>query len=134
MELHELSVDKVSKDNLYRFLTEKRLSNHYDDIHLLHHIITGKPCADFSQFEGVLLEYFELQEKALDEITTADKKIGRTNSINVYYKLYKLLQKVGWECKKGDFYILKTKTKEDEHDEKMKKAWFKLGWTWIDTF
>jgi hypothetical protein len=55
------------------------------------------------------------------------------NSINVYYKLLKLLQHIGKPFKKSDFYILKTKTKEDEHDDKMKKAWNLLGWSWIET-
>jgi len=54
--------------------------------------------------------------------------------LNVYYKLYKLLQRNGFNCHKDEFYILKTKAKEDEHDEKMKKAWRILGWDWIETF
>lgn len=132
LKLHNLTIDTVTKDHIYMFLSEKKLSSHYDDIHLIFHLITGKPCADFSQLESKILYLFEQQEQALS--TAAGGGEGRDNSINVYYKLYKLLQKVKYPCKKGDFYILKTKTKEDEHDEIMKKAWKILGWAWLDTY
>jgi hypothetical protein len=134
MTYHNLSGDNVTKNTIYMFLVEKKLNLYYDDINLLFHIITGFPCPDFSLHENLLLELFEEQEKALEEITALNKEDSRVNSINVYYKLYKLLQKIEFPITKSDFYILKTKTKEDEHDELMKKAWKKLGWEWIETF
>jgi len=134
MKMHNLNENTVTKDHLYMFLSEKKMCSHYEDINILFHIITGNPCPDFSYLENNLLELFELQEKALNEATASDKNDSRINSINVYYKLYKLLQKLGYPCKKGDFYILKTKTKEDEHDDKMRKAWEILGWQWIETY
>ncbi len=134
MNYHSLTPDNVNKDTLYMFLVEKKLNLYYDDINLLFHIITGEPCPEFGKDENILLECFEMQEKALEEITALDKNDTRINSINVYYKLYKLLQRLGYSYTKNDFYILKTKAKEDEHDEKMKKAWAKLGWEWKETF
>lgn len=133
MSYHHLTSKTVTKDHLYMFLAEKKLCENYEDINILYHIITGHPCPDFSHLEGTLLELFEEQEKVLVEVTVADKNDNRVNSINVYYKLYKLLQRLEYPCKKNDFYILKTKTKEDEHDEKMRKAWEVLEWPWIDT-
>lgn len=132
MNFHNLMPNSVTKDHIYMFLSEKKLSNHYDDINLLYHIITDKPCPEFSHLENELLDLFEQQEQSLDEVMATDKD-NRINSINVYYKLYKLLQKLGYPCKKSDFFILKTKTKEDEHDEKMRKAWAILRWQWIET-
>jgi len=132
MKMHNLTPQTVTKDHLYMFLSEKKMCTHYEDINILFHIITGNPCPDFSYLENNLLELFELQEKALNEVTVCDKNDTRINSINVYYKLLKLLQKLDYSCKKGDFYILKTKTKEDEHDDKMRKAWNILGWRWIE--
>lgn len=133
MNYHHLTPKTVTKDHLYMFLAEKKLCENYEDINILYHIITGNPCPEFSHLEGALLELFEEQEKALVEVTVSDKNDNRVNSINVYYKLYKLLQRLEYPCKKGDFYILKTKTKEDEHDEKMRRAWELLEWPWIDT-
>ena len=134
LRFHNLKDSEVTKDHLYMFLAEKKLSNHYVDINLLYHIITGNQCPEFSHLENSLLELFETQEKALNEVTASDKDDDRINSINVYYKLYKLLQFAGYPCKKSDFHILKTKSKEDEHDEKLQKAWAIFNWEWIGTF
>lgn len=129
MRLHGLTKETVTKDQLYMFLSERKLSKHYEDLNLLFHIITGKPCPNISHLEDKLLELFDLQEEKLTQVLE-DK---RDNSLNVNYKLYKLLQKVGYPCCKDEFYILKTKAKEDEHDDNLKKVWRLLGWTWIPT-
>ena len=131
MEFHNLRSDTVTKQHLYMFLAEKNLSAHYENLNLLHRIITDKPCPDISAYEQKLLKDYDKQESALDKVYVNDT---RKNSLNVYYKLYKLLQYNGYNCRKDDFCLLKTKTKEDEHDEKMKRAWSILGWKWIETF
>jgi len=146
MNLHGLTEATVTKDHIYMFLSERRLSRHYEDLNLLFHIITGKPCPNISHLEDDLLNDFDRQEEKLSEVLEDE----RDNSLNVNYKLYKLLQRRGFSCWKDDFYILKTKTKEDEHDEAMKAAWEKLNeedrlylkefsveeptWDWIPTF
>lgn len=129
MELHGLTKETVTKDQLYMFLADCKFSKHYEDLNLLYHIITEKPCPNISHVEDKILELFDKQEAALCVVL----EDVRDNSLNVNYKLYKLLQKVNFPCKKDDFYILKTKTKEDEHDDSMKKAWKLLDWTWINT-
>lgn len=129
MLLHDLTPETVTKDQIYMFLSECKLSKHYEDLNLLYHIITGIPCPNISDIEDEVLELFDQQEQALSEVLEDE----RDNSLNVNYKLYKLLQKVNFTCRKDDFYILKTKTKEDEHDESMKRAWKSLGWNWINT-
>ncbi len=135
MEFHGLTPDMVTKDQLYMFLEENEMAAHYDNIFIIHHIITGRPCADISEYEQDIMEEFRLQEKALAQTTLNDENDTRVNSINVYYKLYKLLQRKGCSYNKGDFYMLKTDTKEKEHDAKMRSAWEDyLGWTWIPTF
>ncbi len=130
MVLHSLVADTVSKDHIYMFLSERRLSRHYEDLNLLYHIITGEQCHNISYLEDNLLDDFDKQEEKLSEVLEDE----RDNSLNVNYKLYKLLQRMSFPCRKDDFYILKTKTKEDEHDEAMKKAWLALEWPWIGTF
>lgn len=123
--------NSVSKDHVYLFLSEQDLSSHYEDLNLLFFIVTGVPCPDISEYEEELDELFDKQEWGLDQIM----EDNRVNSLNVNYKLYKLLQKLGYPCRKDDFHILKTPTKEDEHDEKMKACWSlpELNWKWIPT-
>ena len=129
IKFHNLKSDTITKQHVFMFLTEKNLSEHYDDVNLFHRIITGKPCPDISAYKEKLLQDYDKQESALDKVNET-----RKNSLNVYYKLYKLLQRNGYNCCKDDFHILKTKSKEAEHDEKMKKAWGILGWKWVETF
>lgn len=121
--------NSVTKDNLDTFLSSCRLSNHYDDLNLLYHIITGEPCPDISMYMDMLLVDIDQLERVLIEIQDEN----RTNSLNVYFKLYKLLQRYGAPYKKDDFYILKTQVKEHEHDLKMREAFEILGWEWQPT-
>jgi hypothetical protein len=131
IDFHNLSTKTVTKDHIYNFLSEKRLNKHYDDLNLLYSFLTGTPCPEYSHLENTLLDLFEQQESALDQIAASDTLNIRLNSCNVFFKLYKLLQKVNYPIKKSDFFILKTKAKEDEHVELLRRAWDLLGWKWI---
>lgn len=41
MKNHNLTVETTTKDHIYMFLSEKKLSNHYEDINLIYYMITG---------------------------------------------------------------------------------------------
>ena len=43
--------EHVTRDHLYKFLRENNLSDHYDDINFLYHIITREPCPNISEYE-----------------------------------------------------------------------------------
>jgi hypothetical protein len=122
--------NSVTKDQIYMFLSEQDLSGFYEDLNLIFHIITKELCPDITEYLDDLYEDFDRLEEVLKDLQDDE----RTNSLNVNYKLYKLLQRRGYPCRKDDFYILKTKTKEDEHDEKMKQAFEILEWKWHPTF
>lgn len=134
MERHNLVAERgkknsVTKDNLYMFLSEQSLSNHYGDINLLFYMITGEPCHDISHLVDVIREDFDKFEEGYKAVQDPT----RINSLNVDWKLYVLLVRRGYPCKKDeDFYILKTKDKEDEHITKTKEVFDYLGWDWIN--
>lgn len=135
MKKHNLVAEQghsnsLTKDQVYMFLFENDMSGHYDDVNLVFYILTGVECPNISAYLDDLYEDFDKLEEVLEEIK--DEK--RKNSLTVNYKLYKLLQRRGYPCRKDDFDILKTKEKESEHEEKMKEAWDRLGWKWIPTF
>jgi hypothetical protein len=134
MKFHNVDSKTIQKRHLHMFMSEKNLRSYYDDLNLIYHIITGKPCDDISAYENQLLEDFDELESVLDKVSAMDENDTRVNSLNVYYKLYKLVQHRGHRCFKDDYYILKTKCKEDEHDEKMRLAFQILGWKWNETF
>lgn len=122
--------NSCTKDHVYMFMEEQKLTKHYDDLNLIFYIITGVECPDISEYMYDLLEDFDKVEVVIQDILDSTMK---TNTLNVNYKLYKLLQRRGCYYDRDSFYFLKTKAKEDEHDKIMKEAWDRLGWEWIPT-
>jgi hypothetical protein len=117
MVLHHLTKKNVTKDHLYMFLSEKELSDYYADLNLIFFIITDKPPPDITDYRSELLEMFDQIEDAYKEV----KDEGRLNSLNVNWKLYKLLQIIDFpDIRKDDFFCLKTPAKQGEHEQKWK--------------
>jgi hypothetical protein len=114
MQLHGLSPKTFSKDHLYMFLSENKLSDFYADINLIFFLITKINPPDITKYRNELLEMFDQLEEAYKLVKDDD----RLNSLNVNWKLYKLLQLLDYPCKKDDFFCLKTPTKQGEHEEK----------------
>jgi hypothetical protein len=114
MELHGLTRETITKDHIYMFLSENKLSDFYADINLIYFLVTSINPPDITNYRSELLEMLEQLEEAYKEVKDAD----RMNSLNVNWKLYKLLQILDYDCKKDDFFCLKTPTKQGEHEEK----------------
>ncbi|HSA76116.1 MAG TPA: hypothetical protein VLE02_01105 [Nitrosarchaeum sp.] len=129
MKLHGEQPETVSIEQLYIFLYEVGYSDYYKHIYLLNNIITKKQCQDLSEYKEELMNLFDKQEEGYAQ--TSDDSDGRSNSLELYYKLYKLLQKVGFPVKLKNFFILKSFDKQIEYDNKTKKAWEYLKWKWI---
>lgn len=106
-----------TKDHIYMILNENKLSDHYANINLIHFLITNIKPPDISEYRNELLEMHPQIEEAYNMV----KDVNRLNSLNVNWKLYKMLQLVGYSCKKEDFLCLKTATKQVEHEEKWKE-------------
>ncbi|HMP28149.1 MAG TPA: hypothetical protein PKD85_01030 [Saprospiraceae bacterium] len=122
LALHGLNVkynkNNITKDHIYMFLREKSLSEYYADINLIYFLITEINPPDITEYRSELLEMLEQLEEAYKSV----KESTRTNSLNVNWKLYKLLQLIDYPCQKDDFFCLKTPTKEGEHEEK----WYEM--------
>jgi len=118
MKKHSLLEKTVTKDHVYMFMSEKQLSDYYEDLNLIFFQITGQPCPDITELRSELLEMFDQEEEAYKEVKDDD----RINSLNVNFKLFKLLQLLDYSCKKDDFYFLKTPTKQGEHDDKWQET------------
>lgn len=114
LSLHGLTFESTTKDHIYMFLSEKKLSDYYADINLIYFLITGSNPPDITDYRNELLEMHDQLEEAYKEV----KDDERLNSLNVNWKLYKLLQLLDYPCKKDDFFCLKTPTKQGEHEQK----------------
>ena len=86
-----------------------RLSKHYGDINLIYSVITGTPAPDISEYEAELLEMFDETEEAYEKV----KDPGRINSLNVNFKLFKLLQRIGYPVQTGRFLYSQNRCKMD---------------------
>ncbi len=129
IKAHGLTCKNATMEHLYEFLESNRLSKHYGDINLIYSVITGTPPPDISEYETELLEMFDETEAAYEKV----KDPGRINSLNVNFKLFKLLQRIGYPCKRDDFYILKTAVKWCEHESKWDEIRILKGWDYIPT-
>lgn len=114
MALHGLDETTATKDHIYMFLSENKLSDQYSEINLLFYLITKVNPPDITEYRNELLDMHDELEEAYSKIKESD----RLNSLNVNWKLYKLLQLLDYNCKKDDFFCLKTPTKQGEHEQK----------------
>lgn len=114
IELQNLTPEIATKDHIYLFMTEKKLSEYYADINLIYFKITSKNPPDITKYRDELLEMHAQLEEAYLHV----KDENRMNSLNVNWKLYKMLQLLSYDCKKDDFFCLKTPTKQGEHEQK----------------
>jgi hypothetical protein len=129
IKAHGLTYKTATMEHLYEFLESNRLSKHYGDINLIYSVITETPAPDISEYETELLEMFDETEEAYEKV----KDPGRINSLNVNFKLFKLLQRIGYPCRRDDFYILKTAVKWCEHESKWDEIRILKGWPYIPT-
>lgn len=126
----------ITREHIYLFLKEIGFSKHYEDIVLIHYMMTGKKPDDLSAFEPDLLDDFDVLTNAYDQKyrkNTVDK-IERKNFINTQYVLFQLLRRHKYPCKRQDFNILKTIDRKAFHDDVCKSLFEQLGWNFTALF
>ena len=89
-------------------MKETGYSKHYEDIVLIHVVLTGQKPDDLSNLEPQLLDDFDTLTNAYDQkLEKIIKLIEKTLLIhNMYYFNYYRRHK--YPCKRADFNILKT--------------------------
>lgn len=122
--------ENVTTNIIHTFLKEYKYSKYYDDIHLIHYIITGKKPRDITKLEPDLLNDFDILLSLYDKIIRKDtnKTKNRKNFINTQYVLYQLLKKYNYPCDISEFNILKTSDRKSFHDNICKELFQKLNW------
>lgn len=122
---NEYRFKNITKNHILMFLKELGYSNHYENVHLLHHTLTGIKPDDISHLEDQLLDDFDALTVLYDRLF---KHINRKNFINTQYVLYQLLRRHKHPCKKEEFIILKTIDRKFFHDEVCQQLFSELGW------
>jgi hypothetical protein len=121
----EIRFKNVTKNHVLLFLKELGYSNHYENVHLIHFMLTGKKPHDISSLEDKLLDDFDILTELYDK---EYKDINRKNFINTQYVLYQLLSRHKYKCNKEEFIILKTIDRKFFHDEVCQHLFENLGW------
>jgi len=129
IKLHNIKMENVTRDHVYMFLSENKLTKHNEDVALIHSVLTGHTLPNITEYIPDLMDLFDQEEMAYQEV----KDPSRVNSLNVNYKLCKLLQKLGYQTDKNDFFFLKTATALQEHENIWEQICNKLGWEFIKT-
>lgn len=130
----KIRFEKVTKAHISLFLKELGFSNHYEDLNLIYHNITGADLDDISYLERALLDDFDKLSNAYDEEYIKTKKITRKNFINNQYVLFQLLRRHKHKCSLSDFSVLKTIERKEFHDDICSTLFRKLGWTFQPIF
>jgi hypothetical protein len=115
----------ITKKHVSMFLKELGISKHYDNVNLIHSLITGVPADDISHLENALMEDFvtltDLYERKFRNDT-------RKNFINTEYVLYQLLIKYKHKCRADDVAVFKSADRKLNHDDICRTLFEELGW------
>ena len=122
----EQRFSKITKNHIILFLKTLNQSKHYENVHLIHYVLTGQKPNDISHLENKLMNDFEIVLNLYDKNFVQDSK--RKNFINGQYILFQLLRHNNYPCKKEDFLMLKTNLIKECYDEICKKIFDQLHW------
>jgi hypothetical protein len=127
----EVRFGKINKDHVIIFLKELNYSKHYENVNLIHHVLTGKKPDDISYLEDKLVDDFEKLTIVYQKLF---KHLDRKNFINTQFVLFHLLRKHRHPCKYDDFPTLKTLDRKNFHDDITSKLFEHLGWNYESNF
>jgi hypothetical protein len=122
---------RVSKKVVLMFLKELGYSKHYENLNLIHSVVTDSKLDDISHLMDLILDDFDALSELYDRKFT---HVSRKNFINTQYVLFQLLRKHGHDCDKEDFTNLKTVDRKFFHEEIIKKLFQDLGWNYVSIF
>lgn len=124
----EYRYKNVTKKLLRDFLSELGHNKQYENIHLIHYVLTGQKPDDISHLEDTLMQEFDQLTAVYDEDF---KHLDRKSIVSTQCCLYLLLKKHDHPCKRSDFNILKTPERRCDHDDILRHCFSKLGWTYF---
>lgn len=117
----------VTKEHIFLFVKELKLTKSYGDINLIHHLITNKPLNDVSHLTEKLLQDFDqfVQMHHKEFPNEFERK-----NFNYQHLLYQLLMRHKYPCNPAEFNFLKTVDRRCFHDEICRKIFENLGWNY----
>jgi len=123
----EIRYQHITKDHIYKFLKEMKMTKQNENIQLIYYNLTGRRPRDISHLEEKLLKDFDIISKQYDSIV--DQK-ERKYFIHSQLILYQLLCRNAWKCNKDDFLVLQNLDKTTHHEQLLYRIFSELGWTY----
>jgi hypothetical protein len=121
----------VTRKTVMTFLKELGYPKQYENLNLIHSVITDTKLDDIDYLnEQILLDFdilSELYDKRSNDTT-------RKNFINTQYVLFQLLRRHGHSCDKEDFTNLKTVDRKFFHENIIKNLFEELKWNYTSIF
>lgn len=118
-----LRLENISTGNIIKFLKEFDYSKYYNNVHKIHHELTGIPLPDLSMVEDKVLKDIDAISNIFHEV-----KENRKNFINAQLTICMLLRRNGYKCSLRDFHSIDTPKRLKDHIETYYKIEQKLGW------
>ena len=128
----ENKFENISKKQIEMFLKDLGYTKHYENVNLIHYVLTGIKPDDIGYLEDRLLEDFDLLIDLYDK--QFKHTIQRKNFINTHYVLYQLLIKHRHPCNRTDFPPLKNIDIQNFHDDICQSLFKQLGWNFTPSF
>lgn len=120
----KLNRHSLKCEHILKVLKDLRLTKYYDEVYSLLPLLTNKPRRSIQPYIPQILKLHDELEYAYNSV----KNPNRINSLNVYFKLYKLLKICDKDLDISDLCTLKTEQKFEEHEEKWKEICKITGW------
>jgi len=118
-----LKLENISTGNIINFLRVFGYSKYYNNVHKIHHELTGLPLPDLSLIEDKVLKDIDAISNIFHEV-----KENRKNMINAQLTICMLLRRNGYKCNLRDFHSITTPKRLKDHIETYYKIEQKLGW------
>lgn len=117
-----ISYNILNRDHIYKILKDLKMSKYYYNINIIMNKLINTPIRDISKLVPKLIELHTESEYIYSFV----KNEKRVNSLNVNYKLYKLLILCNVDCELNE--LLKTDQKLDENEKKWQDICSLLKW------
>lgn len=117
----------VTKRLIRDFLTELGYNKHYENVHLIHYILSGIKPDDISHLEEILMDEFDQLTTEYDRLF---KHLDRKSFVSTQCVLFQLLRKHKHPCKQTDFNIIKTPERKNDHDDILRVCFSALNWSY----
>lgn len=123
---------KITKSDILHGLKETGNNKYYDDVYLIHTVLTGVPPNDISHVEQKILKDFEILSNLYDEMYK--NKLDRSSFLNSKHILCQLLKKYKCKCDELEFQLLKTYERRMFYDDMCRALFNNLGWNFESIF